>query len=220
MPDLMVDEVLGRSASALAEAPGPATERAGRGTDPGHDSATPERVALVLRARDGDRLAFDRLVRDRLEATYRLALGILGSEADARDATQDAFVAAWRGLPALRDPVAFEGWLTRITVNACRGTLRSRRQTMVREISVSVITEDDDPPSNETPVDERAAQADALERAFERLSAPERAILALHHLEHRPLAVIAEVLGIPVGTAKSRLFNARRALERALEAER
>jgi hypothetical protein len=76
--------------------------------------------ALVERARQGDATAFDTLVATRLDRCYRLAWSILLNDADAADATQDAFVAAWRQLPRLRDARAFDGWLNRIVANAAR----------------------------------------------------------------------------------------------------
>ena len=88
--------------------------------------------SLVERARAGDADAFDQLVRGRIDAVYRVALAILGNGADARDATQDAFVSAWRNLPRLRDLERFDAWLHRITVNAAKMVLRRRRG--VREI--------------------------------------------------------------------------------------
>lgn len=184
------------------------------------DEAARARAALVVRAQAADPSAFEQLVGARLDPAFRLALGILGNEADARDATQDAFISAWRNLPGLRDPAAFDGWLTRIVVNSARAVIRLRRTARVREISVTVLVDDADPASHDRPVDEQASETDALERAFARLDAADRTILVLHHLEHQALTTIAETLGIPVGTAKSRLFAARRALERALEAER
>ena len=177
-------------------------------------------MGLVEQAQAGDRSAFEALVEQRLDRAFRTARAILGSEADARDATQETFIHAWRELPRLRDPERFDSWLGRILVNSCRQALRGRRRRFVREIAASdlnyeVATVDC---RGEAP-DDRAASADALERAFERLSADERWVLVLHHLEHQPLAEIAAMLAIPVGTAKSRLFTARQALARALEAE-
>lgn len=180
--------------------------------------ATP--AALVELAQAGDRAAFEALVERHLDREYRRARAILGNDADARDATQEAFVHAWRELPRLRQPERFDAWLTSIVVNGCRQSLRGRRRRSVREIAASdlgdgytTVAAADDPP------DDQAASADALARAFEGLSAGERAILVLHHLEHRPLAEISTTLAIPVGTAKSRLSAARRALGRALEVE-
>ena len=175
---------------------------------------------LVADAQAGDRVAFDELVARRLDPAFRIALGILGDEADARDATQDAFVASWRQLRHLRDPARFDGWFGRILVNCCREQLRRRRRTSIREIQVLDCPDGDEPVSRDRPIDEEAVELDAIERAFGRLSVPDRAILVLHHVEQQPLAMIAAALGVPVGTAKSRLFAARRALEQAMEAER
>ena len=86
----------------------------------------------VERARTGDRAAFEMLVRSRVDRLHRTACAILGNEADAYDATQDAFLSAWQQLPRLRDVEAFDAWLTRIIVNACRMRLRARRA--VREV--------------------------------------------------------------------------------------
>jgi RNA polymerase sigma-70 factor (ECF subfamily) len=178
------------------------------------------RGVLVERARAGDRSAFEALLDRWLDQAFRIALAILGREADARDATQDAFLQAWRELPRLRDPERFDAWLSRIVVNSCRGVLRGRRRVTIREISLDDVPGHAEPATEfEAAWGEQPASLDALEHAFDRLSVPDRAILVLHHLEHRPLVEIAEVLGIPVGTAKSRLFAARHALERALEDE-
>ena len=90
--------------------------------------------ALIEQAQKGDRAAFDALVRLKVDAVYGTALAILGHEADAQDAVQEAFVAAWRSLGGLRDPDRFEAWFGRIVVNACRMSLRRRK---VRQIEVT-----------------------------------------------------------------------------------
>ena len=82
---------------------------------------------LVERARAGDADAFDQLVRENLDSVYRLALGILGESADARDATQEAFVTAWHKLPTLRDTDQVRCLADQITVNACRMALRKKK---------------------------------------------------------------------------------------------
>jgi RNA polymerase sigma-70 factor (ECF subfamily) len=193
-------------------------------------SAAAERVAsvddaLVQRAQVGDAAAFDALVGARLDRCYRLAWSILTNDADAADATQEAFVLAWRELPRLRDPGAFDGWLNRIVANAA--LMARRHRVRLREVNVEARSSTDDvsepiePPYDpyaKTDIDELHG-SDEMGRAFGRLRPQDRALLVLHHVEERPVAEIARTLAIPVGTAKWRLHAARRALERAMEAE-
>jgi RNA polymerase sigma-70 factor (ECF subfamily) len=171
--------------------------------------------AIVDRARAGDPDAFAAIVRDRLDEVYRVSLAILGNEPDARDATQEAFVAAWRQLPRLRDPDRFDAWLGRIAVNAARQVARSGRRRRVREIPASDVAE--------RAIDREAAAAPSdgarLAAALGDLHPDQRAILALHHLEGRSVVEIGAVLRVPAGTVKSRLFTARRALDRALRGD-
>jgi RNA polymerase sigma-70 factor (ECF subfamily) len=190
---------------------------------PASDEAS---VDLVRRAMDGDPIAFDRLAADRIDRAFRLAVAILGSEADARDAVQDAFVAAWRQLPRLRDPARFGPWLGRIVVNTCRMALRHRRVVRVREVELIEPRYGVDMPDRRTadvesadPVAEFVADADLVHRALGRLDADKRTILILHHAEDLPISEIAAVLDVPVGTVKWRLHAARAALERAVEEE-
>ena len=180
--------------------------------------------ALVRRARTGDPAAFAELVDTRIDRCYRLAWSVLSNDADAADATQDALVSAWRQLPRLRDPAAFDGWLNRIVANAA--LMARRHRVRLREVSVKPAFPGDQPATPEPPQDAHArteaddvVDSDAISRAFDRLRPQDRMILALHHVEERPVAEIARSLGIPVGTAKWRLHAARVALEKAMEAE-
>ena len=169
---------------------------------------------LVERAARGDATAFEALVAASADRAFRLARAILGNESDARDATQDAFISAWRELPRLRDPELFDAWLRRILVNACRSNIRTRGR--VREISMDGTLERLDPHPG-TP--EQVSDTDLLGRAFDRLVPDKRALLVLRYLQHESVASIAVTIGIPEGTVKSRLHEARAALERALLAE-
>jgi RNA polymerase sigma-70 factor (ECF subfamily) len=174
---------------------------------------------LVESARRGDRVAFDALVRQKVDAVYRTALAILGREADAEDAAQEAFVAAWRALPTLRVPDRFDAWLGRITLNACRMALRRRRA--IREIGIEAVArQQPDRSARGRDPGDTSVDVESFDRAFERLSIDERAILVLHHRDGMGLPEVALRLGVPVGTVKSRLHRARRALERSLERER
>jgi RNA polymerase sigma-70 factor (ECF subfamily) len=170
--------------------------------------------SLIDRARNGDLDAFETIVRARMDAVYRLTSAILGDEADARDAAQETFVAAWRELPRLREPDKLDAWLQRVAVNASRMTLRARGRRRVREIPSSEVAA----LATHAPLNDRS-DASLLDAAMGELPVDQRAILVLHHLEGRPLVEIAGLLEIPVGTAKSRLFHARRTLETALRAE-
>lgn len=177
---------------------------------------------LLRLAAAGDRDAFDALIRPRLDRLYRMAWAVTRSEADARDATQDACVLAWRELPRLRDRDKLDSWLNQIVVNAARGVVRRTGRVRVRELSI-----DPDPAEGRTRVEPSVvaetdvfADTDAIQRAFGRLDGGTRALLVLHYVEGAPLAQIARATGSPVGTVKWRLSNARRALEKALKAER
>jgi RNA polymerase sigma-70 factor (ECF subfamily) len=188
------------------------------------NSATSVDDALVRRARTGDAAAFGVLVDSRIDRCYRLAWSILSNDADAADATQDALVSAWRQLPRLRDPGVFDSWLNRIVANAALMARRHRvrlREVSVRPADPGADSTQADPRQDlhaRTPMDEMVDN-DAIGRAFDRLRPQDRMILVLHHVEERPVVEIARSLGIPVGTAKWRLHAARRALEKAMEAE-
>jgi RNA polymerase sigma factor (sigma-70 family) len=174
----------------------------------------PERIA---RARAGDAPAFEALVEARVGTMTRTAMAILGREDEARDAVQDALITAWRELASLRDPGAFDAWLTRILVNRCRRGLRRFAIRRLREIPDALIAEAEQPSAPD--IAGPAVDRRAIERAFDRLDVDVRTLLVLHHLEGRSLAWIGDVLRIPEGTVKSRLFAARRSLERSLERE-
>lgn len=173
---------------------------------------------LIRLAQTGDVDAFTSLITARLPSMSRTAMAILGHEADARDAVQASLASIWRGLPALREPARFEAWSTRILVHACRRIARERRRVTIREVAIDADVGPAGMASVEGPGDATIRRI-ALERAFERLDADERAILVLHHLDGLPLTEIAAALEIPIGTAKSRLHTARRNLERALARE-
>jgi len=178
---------------------------------------------LVRRASRGDVAAFDELVASRLPRSLRLARAIVDSPADAEDVVQEAFVSAWRSLRRLREPEKFDAWFGRILVNTARSHIRRRGSVTPISIDRRRADSPDDEhehPGRHDPALDRVDSSDALARAIDRLTVDQRTILALHHLEERPVAQIAAVLGIPVGTAKWRLHAARQALGRALEAQR
>lgn len=167
---------------------------------------------LVLQAQRGDHDAFERLASAVLGRLYGTASLILRDPDAARDAVQETLIKAWRGLPTLREPDAFEGWVYRILVRSCRSAIRTRRRLAVevRQLDIDIAR-----PSDEGTVDDR----DQMERAFRRLTPEQRTVLVLHHHLGLPLAESADLLGIPTGTMKSRVSRATAALRAALEAD-
>ena len=165
---------------------------------------------LVERARAGEAAAFGELVDLEGDRCYAIAYRMLRDVDRAQDATQQAFLLAWRELPKLRDPDRFRVWLHRLLVNACYEEIRRYRRwtSNVRALPV------DGPGVRDQTVS--VGDRDALDRAFARLSPEHRAVVVLHHHAGHPLAAIAEVTGVPLGTVKSRLHYATRILREAL----
>jgi len=171
------------------------------------------RTRLVERARDGDDAAFSELVDLDGDQCYAIAYRILRDVERAQDAVQQAFLLAWRELPRLRDPERFSPWLHRLLVNACYEEHRRHRRWSTRIRALPV-----DGPASSDPtvsVDDR----DTLDRAFLRLSPQHRAVFVLHHHAGLPLTEIAEIVGVPIGTVKSRLHRAIEALRAAIVAD-
>ena len=168
---------------------------------------------LVEAARDRDREAYADLIRVRGDRLYALAQRILRDVDRAEDALQDALVIAWRDLPGLRDPDRFDAWLHRLVVRSCLAEAKRERHriTNLRVLPMDVPTATDDFLS--------VADRDQLERGFRRLPPEQRALLVLHHFEGRDQIEIAEILGIPGGTVRSRLHHAHRAMRAALDAD-
>jgi len=168
---------------------------------------------LVEAARRGDREAYADLIRARADRLFALAHRILRDIDRTEDAVQEALVIAWHDLPGLRDPERFDAWLHRLVVRACvhEATRERRVATNLRILTPDLAAGDDDFLS--------VADRDQLERGFRRLDPQQRAILVLRHFAGFEPAEIADILGIPAGTARSRLHHAHRAMRAALEAD-
>ena len=168
---------------------------------------------LAEQARRGDRDAFASLVQMTSDRMYAIAARILRDADLAEDALQGALITAWRSLPTLRDPARFEAWLRRLLVHACYAEAR-RRRSWTTQIRVLPVDGPVGPDGLLSIVDR-----DALDRAFRRLSIEQRAVFVLHHHLGLSLVEIADSVGIPAGTARSRLHYATRALRAAIEAD-
>jgi len=168
---------------------------------------------LVERASQGDRDAFASLAASLVDRCYALAYRILRNQESAQDATQQALLGAWRDLATLRDLARFDAWLHRLVVNACYAEARGQRRwtARVRILQTDTRTSPD--------VARSVAMRDDLDYAFRGLTAEQRAVVVHHHHLGYPLTEIAATLGIPVGTARSRLHYAVRQLRTVLDAE-
>jgi len=168
------------------------------------------REPLVERARRGDDVAFGELVDTDGNRCFAIAYRILRDVDAAQDAVQQAFLLAWRDLPRLRNIERYDVWLHRLLVNACYEESRRRRRWSgrIRELPV-------DGPAAPDPM-VSVVDRDLIERVFARLTPEHRAVFVLHHYAGLPVATIAEVVGVPVGTVKSRLHHATRSLRGAI----
>ena len=168
---------------------------------------------LVERARQGDHDAFAKLAGaaiTRLDGAARL---ILRDPEQAKDAVQNALIRAWRDLPTLRDPDRFDAWLHRLLVRACIDEARRlRRHRVDIELTVAAVPISGDDVS-------RVIDDDELRRGFDRLRPEERALIVLHHYLDLPMPQVASTLGIPLGTAKSRLHRGLQVMRAALDAD-
>jgi RNA polymerase sigma-70 factor (ECF subfamily) len=156
---------------------------------------------LVEQARQGDHDAFAMLAGAaiaRLDAAARL---IPRDRELARDAVQDALIRAWRDLPGLRDPDRFDAWLHRLIVHACLDVARRRRRRVIEvELTPMVAPFVGDASS-------MLADREVLDLALRRLEPAWRAVVVMHYYLGMPLPDVAVELGIPLGTAKSRLHR-------------
>ncbi len=170
---------------------------------------------LVERAGRGEHEAFDALARLVSGRLFAVAYRILRDHYLAEDAVQQTLITIWNELPRLRDPERFDAWTYRLIV---RSSIAEARRERRGGASIQLLPEDSD--VSPAPDQYRAvADRDQLERGFRRLTPEQRAILVLQHYAGQSLAEIADVLGIPVGTAGSRLHYATRALRAAIEAD-
>lgn len=166
---------------------------------------------LLRRAARGDRYAFERLVEPELGRLFTLAARLLGSEADAADAVQEALLRAWLALPRFRAEARFGTWLYRICLNAIHD-VRAKRSPLAAE----------EPPEPTDPRDPFVAQelSGALQRALGELEDPYRAAVVLYDVLGYSYAEIAELTGVAEGTVKSRIFRGRTELARSLGTDR
>jgi RNA polymerase sigma-70 factor (ECF subfamily) len=175
-------------------------------------SSQPRDEDLVRRTVGGDISAFGTLVERHERRVFNLALRMTGREEDARDATQDAFLTALRRLSSFRGDAAFTTWLHRVTVNACYDLLRKRGRGPVLE---RIGERAPEPP----PLPDHASDVELsidVHRALQQIPDDYRVVMLLHDVHDLPYEEVASIVGIPVGTVKSRLHRGRVALARLM----
>lgn len=172
----------------------------------------PDDLKLIRDAKQGDAQAFANLIRSYQNFAYKTVLGVLNNASDADDALQETFLKVHRALPNLRDERTFPSWLARIATRTALDLVRSRAHAR---------TSYDDEIDKHTFVDP-GPQVDLrldLQQALARLSPEHRTVLVLREVQGFDYAAIADILHIPLGTVRSRLFNARAQLRLQLESD-
>jgi len=167
----------------------------------------------VVRAQAGDHAAFTAVMDAAMARFMAVAQRILRDRGLAEDAVQQAWLDIWRDLPTLRDPLRFEAWSYRVLVHACYAEAR-RAHRWSPNLALDAIPEPAVPDGSGM-----VADRDQLEYGFRRLPVEQRAVVVLHHYLGLPLASVAEVLGVPEGTVRSRLHVGMTRLRAALAAD-
>lgn len=181
---------------------------------------------LIVKAQAGDRRSFDALVAATYQLVYNTAYRVLGEPEAAADATQTAFVRAYRSLHNFRRSSSFSTWMYRIVTNVCIDKLRLRE----REPHDSLTVEDEnerqgqrdlpDERSRPDTLTEKRELQEAVHQALSRLKPEQRLIIVLYDLNGFSYENISEMLNVPLGTIKSRLNRARKALREEMRSYR
>jgi RNA polymerase sigma factor (sigma-70 family) len=168
---------------------------------------------LVVRAQRGDKEAYVLLATEIADRLLAVARRILRDIDLAEDATQQALLSIWQDLPQLREPARFEAWSYRLLVRACYAEGRKQRRWAP---NLRLLPADEPMAGNGV---DSVVDRDQLERGFRRLSIDHRTVVVLRHYLDLPIERVADIAGIPIGTANSRLHHAMRGLRAALDAD-
>ena len=168
---------------------------------------------VVRRAQLGDQRAFDALASGLVTRFHAIAYRVLMDPDLAQDATQQALITIWRDLPQLRDPDRFEGWAYRLLVRTCYKEAGKRRRWRLRASEPTEFEAVSPDPARVV------MERDRLRRGFRQLTVEHRAVVVMHHYLGQTQAEVAETLGIPVETVRSRLRHGMRALRAAIDAD-
>ena len=169
---------------------------------------------IIARARRGDADAFEQLVVAYRDQVFRLALRMCGSEADADEVAQEAFLSAWKALPNFRGESQFSTWLYQLTTHAAIDLMRREK----RQIAAADITEVSaaDPTPSPQQQAEQSEQREIVRDAILQLAPEQREVVVLRFMEELSYEEIGAVLKLPPGTVKSRLNRAKAQLKEIL----
>ena len=169
---------------------------------------------IIARARRGDADAFEQLVAAYRDQVFRLALRMCGSEADADEVAQEAFLSAWKALPNFRGESQFSTWLYQLTTHAAIDLMRREK----RQIAADDITEVSaaDPAPSPQQQAEQSEQREIVRDAILQLAPEQREVVVLRFMEELSYEEIGAMLTLPSGTVKSRLNRARAQLKEIL----
>lgn len=174
---------------------------------------------IIERTLGGEPEAFNMLVRRWERQIYGLSLRMLGRDEEARDATQETFLSAYRNLSKFRGESKFSSWIYRIAINICNTKLRSRNKGVVsleeqKELSGFEVAADPDDLSGNIQQEQVAAH---VKRALQGLPPEMRQVIVMKEYEGLKFAEIAEILGIPLSTVKTRMYTGLSELRKRLE---
>ena len=173
---------------------------------------------LVKASQHGDQIAFALLVQSHQHRVFAMSVGMLQDPEEANEATQEAFLAAWQGLPAFRGDALFSSWLYRIAYHCCMRVLDLRKrehllqERMQAEQMRSAMGKEQQAMENI----ERHDQEVMLQKNLEHLPPKYRIVLRLRYLQDRTYEEMADILAMPIGTIKTHLFRAKRLLKERL----
>ena len=173
-----------------------------------------DELRTVARAKQGDADAFALLVQTYETSVYRLALRMCGNAHDAEEVAQEAFMAAWKGLPSFRGESKFSSWLYQLTTNEAINFLRKEK----RHRAATPLEDEIEPATGDTAhqAAETKALQQALQQALEALTAEHRQIFLLRQMRQLSYEEIGQLLGLEIGTVKSRLNRAKKQLRQNL----
>jgi RNA polymerase sigma-70 factor (ECF subfamily) len=176
---------------------------------------------LVKASQQGDQDAFALLVRRHQRRVFNLSLGMLRDEEDASESTQEAFLAAWQGLPSFRGQACFATWLYRITYHCCLRQFerRKRERALQAAMEAEQVLEGVNKVKQVEEILELRNQQAIVREQIEKLPTKYRMVLILRHLHEKTYEEMADMLSMPVGTIKTHLFRARNLLKERLLAQ-